>query len=202
LRGREGSRASHPSRRDERRRALKGEGDHATGSSAGLSRATSRSCVSPRLVIELIRARPAGWWSGSWVLLQAAALADGCRCCFMQVPPGDLATVLAYGREYQVRPPSSARPLLVLARRHRIFAPPAIMCSASMCCRSFARLLTFLDALSARGAPIVGKPAGGACSAVDRDDHDLQFATGPRVLARWSRARPPLGTAPPALLAS
>jgi hypothetical protein len=86
------------------------------------------------LVIELIRARPrlVVWI----VVLFQAALWLILPVLLYRSPPGDLATVLAYGREYQVEPFS--------ARRWRSgsaisrFAPRAIICSASICWRSFA----------------------------------------------------------------
>src|SRR5258706_8841522 len=87
------------------------------------------------LVIELIRARPrlVVWL----VVLIQAALWLILPLLLYGSPPGELATVLAYGREYQVG--TDLGPPLAFWSAISRFAPRAIICSASICLRSFAR---------------------------------------------------------------
>jgi hypothetical protein len=87
------------------------------------------------LIIELIRARPrlVVWL----VVLLQAALWLMLPLLLYRSPPGELATVLAYGREYQVG--TDLGPPLAFWLADIAFRLPAITCSASTCWRSFAR---------------------------------------------------------------
>src|SRR5882757_6639836 len=87
------------------------------------------------LVIELIRARPrlVVWL----VVLVQAMLWLILPLLLYGSPPGDLATVLAYGREYQVG--TDLGPPLSFWLGDIAFPPRAIICSASICWRSSAR---------------------------------------------------------------
>jgi len=87
------------------------------------------------LVVELIRARPR---LVVWIVVLAqAALWLILSLVLYRSPPGDLATVLAFGREYQSAPISARRwPSGSPTLRS---APPAITSSASICWRSYAR---------------------------------------------------------------
>src|SRR5437763_732880 len=77
-----------------------GKGDIPAGRSARVKKRSSRFMRFTSLIIELIRARPrlVVWL----VVLFQAALWLIVSLLLYQSPPGDLATVLAYGREYQV----------------------------------------------------------------------------------------------------
>ena len=87
------------------------------------------------LIIELIRARPrlVVWL----VVLFQAALWLVLPLVLYRSPPGDLATVLAYGREYQVGT-DLGPPLAFWLADIAFRASPAITSSASICWRSCA----------------------------------------------------------------
>ena len=87
------------------------------------------------LIIELIRARPrlVVWI----VVLFQAALWLILPLLLYRSPPGDLATVLAYGREYQVG--TDLGPPLAFWLADIAFRAVGNQCSASICWRSSAR---------------------------------------------------------------
>ena len=122
------------------------------------------------LVVELIRARPrlVVWI----VVLCQAALWLTVSLIFYRSPPGEVATVLAYGREYQVGtdlgPPLSfwlADIAYRIAGNHVLGVYRA---GAAL------RDRDVLGALSA-GAFGRGRAAGGARGALDHDGHGVRF---------------------------
>ena len=135
------------------------------------------------LVIELIRARPrlVVWI----VVLSQAALWLIVPLLLYRSPPGDLATVLAYGREYQVGTdlgPPLAFWLADIAFRAAGNHMFGVYLLAQLC--SIATLLVPVSARAHRRR----RPTGGACGAADHDGHGVQLArrsnSVPLVLAR------------------
>ena len=123
------------------------------------------------LIIELIRARPrlVVWL----VVLLQAALWLILPLLLYRSPPGDLATVLAFGREYQVGTdlgPPLAFWLADIAFRAAGNHMFGVYLLAQLCCGR-----DVLDPVSA-GARHRRRPAGGARGAADDDGRGLQFA--------------------------
>ena len=131
------------------------------------------------LIIELIRARPrlVVWL----VVLFQAALWLIVPLLLYRSPPGDLATVLAYGREYQVGTdlgPPLAFWLADIAFRAAGNHMFGVYLLAQLC-----SIATFW-ALFLLGARHRRRPTGGARGVADDDGHGVQFARRSSS-ARW-----------------
>ncbi len=147
------------------------------------------------LIIELIRARPrlVVWL----VVLLQAALWLILPLVLYRSPPGDVATVLAFGREYQVGTdlgPPLAFWLADIAFRAAGNHMFGVYLLAQIC-----SVVTFLDAVPA-GARHRRRTAGGARRAAVADRHGIQFAR-PRIRPAGAGASA-LGAAAAALLAA
>ena len=146
------------------------------------------------LVVELIRARPrlVVWL----VVLLQAALWLILPLLLYRSPPGDLATVLAFGREYQVGTdlgPPLAFWLADIAYRAAGNHMFGVYLLAQLCA-----VATFWTLLSA-GARHRRRPAGGARGAADHDGRGVQFAR--RRIRPAGAGAPALGAAAAAFLA-
>ena len=124
------------------------------------------------------------------------AVADSCRCCSIAARPAILPPCW--------RSAGNIRSAPISARRWRSgsptspFAPPATTCSASICWRSFAAVVTFWTFYQL-GARHRRRPAGGARGAADDDGRGVLFAR-PRIRSAGPGA-PALGAAAAAFLA-